>query len=252
MKFLPVIFMDAMRDSPEASVHMFESKWDSLCIDHAIYLYPRNLKFHCKMIISVHPFWRLVMLNSFLWSGFLVQHIPLKLNLWLQLYEKEVWSPSLLLSTDSQENPELIWNDEAREKVSQEVAQMTEEWVLGRGGGGGGGGGGAKDKRGVERLKDVMYIYQLNLMNCRAIHHSHLCVNCRTLIYIVCVLSFQILPEAETGSRHSLEGMVHCILYPVQLSHFKPHMQTLSHIIMYVPCATYLFSTTCQTQYHSV
>ena len=29
--------------------------------------------------------------------------------------------------TDSQENPELIWNDEAREKVSQEVAQMTEE-----------------------------------------------------------------------------------------------------------------------------
>ena len=25
-KFLPVIFMDAMRDSPEASVHMFESK----------------------------------------------------------------------------------------------------------------------------------------------------------------------------------------------------------------------------------
>lgn len=25
-KFLPVIFMDAMRDSPESSVHMFESK----------------------------------------------------------------------------------------------------------------------------------------------------------------------------------------------------------------------------------
>ena len=25
-KFLPPIFMDAMRDSPEASVHMFESK----------------------------------------------------------------------------------------------------------------------------------------------------------------------------------------------------------------------------------
>ena len=25
-KFLPLIFMDAMRDSPEASVHMFESK----------------------------------------------------------------------------------------------------------------------------------------------------------------------------------------------------------------------------------
>ncbi len=25
-KFLPVIFMDAMRDNPEASVHMFESK----------------------------------------------------------------------------------------------------------------------------------------------------------------------------------------------------------------------------------
>ena len=37
-------------------------------------------------------------------------------------YEPISFSP-----TDSQENPELIWNDEAREKVSQEVAQMTEE-----------------------------------------------------------------------------------------------------------------------------
>ena len=37
-------------------------------------------------------------------------------------YEPMSFSP-----TDSQENPELIWNDEAREKVSQEVAQMTEE-----------------------------------------------------------------------------------------------------------------------------
>ena len=26
-KFLPLIFMDAMRDNSEASVHMFESKW---------------------------------------------------------------------------------------------------------------------------------------------------------------------------------------------------------------------------------
>ena len=33
MKFLPVIFMDAMRDSPEASVHMFESTSDSLAVD---------------------------------------------------------------------------------------------------------------------------------------------------------------------------------------------------------------------------
>ena len=29
-KFLPPIFMDAMRDSPEASVHMFESKLNSI------------------------------------------------------------------------------------------------------------------------------------------------------------------------------------------------------------------------------
>ena len=28
---------------------------------------------------------------------------------------------------DTQENPELIWNDEAREKVAQEVSRMTEE-----------------------------------------------------------------------------------------------------------------------------
>ena len=32
MKFLPVIFMDAMRDSPEASVHMFESTSDSVAV----------------------------------------------------------------------------------------------------------------------------------------------------------------------------------------------------------------------------
>ena len=31
-KFLPVIFMDAMRDSPEASVHMFESETSSDCV----------------------------------------------------------------------------------------------------------------------------------------------------------------------------------------------------------------------------
>ena len=37
------------------------------------------------------------------------------------------YEPMSFFPTDSQENPELIWNDEAREKVSQEVAQMTEE-----------------------------------------------------------------------------------------------------------------------------
>ena len=31
-KFLPSIFMDAMRDSAEASVHMFEGRW-RLCRD---------------------------------------------------------------------------------------------------------------------------------------------------------------------------------------------------------------------------
>ena len=33
----------------------------------------------------------------------------------------------LLPPSDSQENPELIWNDEAREKVSAVVAKMTKE-----------------------------------------------------------------------------------------------------------------------------
>ena len=31
------------------------------------------------------------------------------------------------LPSDTQENPELIWNDEAREKVSGVVAKMTKE-----------------------------------------------------------------------------------------------------------------------------
>lgn len=26
-KFLPIIFMDAMKDSPETSLHMFDSEW---------------------------------------------------------------------------------------------------------------------------------------------------------------------------------------------------------------------------------
>lgn len=55
MKFLPPIFMDAMRDNPEASVHMFEG---------------------------------------------------------------------------SHENPELIWNDEAREKVCDVVRKMKDRLVL--------------------------------------------------------------------------------------------------------------------------
>jgi len=33
-KFLPVIFMDAMRDSPEASVHMFEGMWYTITYIH--------------------------------------------------------------------------------------------------------------------------------------------------------------------------------------------------------------------------
>ena len=33
----------------------------------------------------------------------------------------------LSLCPDTQENPELIWNDEAREKVMQEVSNMAEE-----------------------------------------------------------------------------------------------------------------------------
>lgn len=40
----------------------------------------------------------------------------------------DVLIPWLLASpTDSQENPELIWNDEARKKVAGVVAKMTNE-----------------------------------------------------------------------------------------------------------------------------
>ena len=44
-----------------------------------------------------------------------------------------MYSAELLFNTciyvplDTQENPELIWNDEAREKVSGVVAKMTKE-----------------------------------------------------------------------------------------------------------------------------
>lgn len=69
-KFLPLVFMDAMRDNSEASVHMFESE----SRDDHVYV---------------------------------------------------MWLPLPLL--DSQENPELIWNDEAREKVSSVVSKMTKE-----------------------------------------------------------------------------------------------------------------------------
>ena len=77
-KFLPLIFMDAMRDSPEASVHMFESKTLSLCY----LVYSAIIKYY-DVVVYVRP--------------------------------------------DTQENPELIWNDEAREKVSGVVAKMTKE-----------------------------------------------------------------------------------------------------------------------------
>ena len=39
----------------------------------------------------------------------------------------EICYDYLLPPSDSQENPELIWNDEAREKVSAVVAKMTKE-----------------------------------------------------------------------------------------------------------------------------
>ncbi len=37
----------------------------------------------------------------------------------------------LFVISDNQENPELIWNDEAREKVSGVVSKMNKEWVEG-------------------------------------------------------------------------------------------------------------------------
>ena len=38
-KFLPIIFMDAMRDSAEASVHMFESKSSCFCFCLCLHVY---------------------------------------------------------------------------------------------------------------------------------------------------------------------------------------------------------------------
>ena len=78
-RFLPLIFMDGMRDSAEASVHMFEGRFLS------------------KLLIV------------------LVQHSIH--NLFTHF-------------VGSHQNPELIWNDEAREKVCELVKKMTEEFYL--------------------------------------------------------------------------------------------------------------------------
>lgn len=47
-KFLPVIFMDAMRDSPEASVHMFEGQLTLTAI-----VFSNNLLVLLGVIISI-------------------------------------------------------------------------------------------------------------------------------------------------------------------------------------------------------
>lgn len=47
-KFLPPIFMDAMRDSPEASVHMFEGKYSSV-----------TCKIFTKLLENLFSSWRL-------------------------------------------------------------------------------------------------------------------------------------------------------------------------------------------------
>ena len=95
-KFLPYIFMDAMRDSPEAAVNMFESMF--------IYLLPPYP--HPPLSLPIH-----------------ILHSPLPIHI---LHSP---LPILILhfpsSPDNQENPELIWNDDSREKVSDVVHTMT-------------------------------------------------------------------------------------------------------------------------------
>ena len=51
-KFLPLIFMDAMRDSPEASVHMFESKSLSLFPNYTVNEVVTNVQTHRKILNS--------------------------------------------------------------------------------------------------------------------------------------------------------------------------------------------------------
>ena len=79
-KFLPTIFMDAMRENPEVSVHMFEGRmvvilWHYDCRLHepdGTSMFIWNT-LHCDFIVGMH------------------------------------------------ENPELVWNDESREKVCNVV-----------------------------------------------------------------------------------------------------------------------------------
>jgi len=49
-KFLPPVFMDAMRDSPEASVHMFESKSRHL-INHSATFSVRDWNFYFNVTL---------------------------------------------------------------------------------------------------------------------------------------------------------------------------------------------------------
>ena len=51
-KFLPLIFMDAMRDSPEASVHMFESKSLSLFPSYTVNEVGTNVQTHRRILNS--------------------------------------------------------------------------------------------------------------------------------------------------------------------------------------------------------
>ena len=88
-KFLPVIFMDAMKDSPETSLHMFDSEWG----------------------------WG----SERGWGSTAV------------VWEADVTAMSPLCPAapaDTQENPELIWNDESREKVCDTVKRLADRSVL--------------------------------------------------------------------------------------------------------------------------
>lgn len=46
-----------------------------------------------------------------------------------RLYISNIFELHEILNSDNQENPELIWNDEAREKVSEVVGNMTKVYV---------------------------------------------------------------------------------------------------------------------------
>lgn len=80
-KFLPPIFMEAVRDNAEASVTMFEGMWGRGILQ----------QFEVVLLAVFH------------------------------------WCSCSFFGAGAHENPELIWNDESRNKVSTTVRDMRQE-----------------------------------------------------------------------------------------------------------------------------